>query len=506
MVVAEAVVVVVEEPDPRAVTRRRSARRVPARAARGDRAAMLMSIVPRPAIVRTRARDPVGQWPDIAGGNRPTHRWRQSAAGNWPGSRTNIAGGSKTNIADAATQRTSLAAVGNSNAVGNRTNIAGGNRANIGNNVNVNRTNVGNFGNINHGDWHHGDWHGNWNHGWYNHPAGWWAAGLATGVVASAIPWSSGYYSYSNPYYTEPVAVGDSTIDYSQPILAAAPPNVQTADAAAPAAADQPTPADQASQLFDTARESFMQGNYQAALSQVDQSIVILPNDPILHEFRGLVLFATGQYKEAAATDYAVLSAGPGWDWTTLSSLYPSVDIYTQQLRALEAYCKQNPKAAEPRFLLAYQYLTCGSTDAAATELKEVVRLNPKDQLSAQLLASLAPPPADQPPPTPAAAPATPPAPISAASLAGKWKASRTDGSSITLDLSKDSQYSWKFAQQDKKPQELKGTYTVADNLLVLNQDDNPAMVGQVVPKADRSFNFKLVGAPPSDPGLTFTR
>jgi hypothetical protein len=27
-----------------------------------------------------------------------------------------------------------------------------------------------------------------------------------------------------------------------------------------------------------------------------------------------------------------------------------------------------------------------------------------------------------------------------------------------------------------------------------------------VATQADRSFNFKLVGAPPSDPGLTFTR
>ena len=63
-----------------------------------------------------------------------------------------------------------------------------------------------------------------------------------------------------------------------------------------------------------------------------------MPNDTVLHEFRGLVLFALGRYKEAAAADYAVLSAGPGWDWTTLSGLYPNVEVYTEQLRALEQY------------------------------------------------------------------------------------------------------------------------------------------------------------------------
>ena len=43
---------------------------------------------------------------------------------------------------------------------------------------------------------------------------------------------------------------------------------------------------------------------------------------------------------------YAVLSVGPGWDWTTLISLYPNVDVYTAQLRALEDYCKANPQSA----------------------------------------------------------------------------------------------------------------------------------------------------------------
>jgi hypothetical protein len=46
----------------------------------------------------------------------------------------------------------------------------------------------------------------------------------------------------------------------------------------------------------------------------------------------------------------------------------------------------------------------------------------------------------------------------------------------------------------------------VTDNLLLLNQDNTPAMVGQVNKVSDRSFNFKLVGAAPNDPGLMFVR
>ena len=59
---------------------------------------------------------------------------------------------------------------------------------------------------------------------------------------------------------------------------------------------------------------------------------------------------------------------------------------------------------------------------------------------------------------------------------------------------------------QENKPQSFQGSYTVADNLLILKQDANPMMVGQVTPLADGGFNFKLAGGSSSDPGLTFSR
>ena len=54
----------------------------------------------------------------------------------------------------------------------------------------------------------------------------------------------------------------------------------------------------------------------------------------------------TGRYEQAATPLYAVLSVGPGWDWTTLIGIYPDVATYTVQLRKLEAYSESQPRSA----------------------------------------------------------------------------------------------------------------------------------------------------------------
>ena len=128
------------------------------------------------------------------------------------------------------------------------------------------------------------------------------------------------------------VTVPALTYDYSQPIdTQAAPPPAEVAD---PAVAK-----------FDAAREAFHNGDYAGALGLTDEALKVLPNDATLHEFRALVLFAVGKYDLAAGPLYAVLSVGPGWDWTTLAGLYPSIDVYTAQLRKLEARNSQSAQA-----------------------------------------------------------------------------------------------------------------------------------------------------------------
>jgi tetratricopeptide (TPR) repeat protein len=356
------------------------------------------------------------------------------------------------------------------------------------NNNYVNRSNY-------YGNWYHGNWT-NHNHPWYGYgyyrPWGWgYGWGLATGLALTAMaPWSWGYYSYSNPYYAPAYYQSTPYINYGQPIVATPP--VDPAQASGPS--------QQALVLFNQARDSFMQGQYQQALAQTNQALQLTPDDPVMHEFRALCLFALKDYKDSAAALYAVLSAGPGWDWTTMSSLYPDIDVYTQQLRALEDYSAANPNSAEAHFLRAYCY-----NDAAARQLQAVVKLQPNDQLATQLLASLTQKPIDDttPPPQPAP-PAVAGQPVDAAALVGSWSASRPDGTKFELKLSKDDQFSWGFTNQGKT-QQMTGKYTLADDYLILKASDENSLIGQVAMQ-DGKLRFKLAGDNPADPGLLFTR
>ena len=72
-----------------------------------------------------------------------------------------------------------------------------------------------------------------------------------------------------------------------------------------------------------------------------------------------------------------MLSAGPGWDWTTLSGMYATTSTYTDQLRTLEEYVRDNDSSAEAHFVLAYHYLTCSHSEPARKQYEEVLRLQP---------------------------------------------------------------------------------------------------------------------------------
>lgn len=231
----------------------------------------------------------------------------------------------------------------------------------------------------------------------------------------------------------------------------------------------------------------------------VDKAIAKQPDDLAAYEFRGLICFAEKQYKEAAAAIYTVLSAGPGWNWTTQCDFYSDLDVYTQQLRALEQYVKANPNASDARFLLAYQYITCGHDAEAAKQLREVARLNPKDRLAAQLAAAITP--AEETQPSAASASAKP---VDAAGLVADWKVQQPDGSSITLKLTRDSKYTWKYHRQGKT-QTHQGTYTLDDDELTLKEGGKPAMIAEVSKVGD-NLSFKLANDNPTDPGLTFSK
>ena len=198
-------------------------------------------------------------------------------------------------------------------------------------------------------------------------------AGWGLGSVASG--WA--YSGYTNPYYATVIAAQPAqtsvVYDYSQPINVTSP-------------APDASVAESNEQVFSAARDSFKAGDYQRALDLTDQVLKQTPNEAVVHEFRALCLFALKRYDEAASVNYAVLTAGPGWNWSTMVGLYPDVDTYTNQLRALEAYARSNPTSASAQFLLAYQYLAQGNTEAAGTMFDRVVQLQPNDQLSASFV------------------------------------------------------------------------------------------------------------------------
>jgi tetratricopeptide (TPR) repeat protein len=349
-----------------------------------------------------------------------------------------------------------------------------------------------------HDDWHHGCWDGNfsdwWGHMWDDH-----TALMAFGVTmwgVNRLAYGFGYWGYSNPYYSESYPIeGGAAIDYSQPLPAEAAPAMEPA-------AGTPTPgmAD-----FDAARQAFLQGNYPAALTSTNKALAALPNDPIIHEFRALVLFAQGKYKESAAGLYSVLSVGPGWDWTTLSSLYPNIDVYTQQLRALEAFAKQQPQASDARFVLAYHYLTMGNKDAAASVLKQLYQQMPQDHLIKELLLATGGPEAVGAPTTPRATAAAAPPAIAASELVGTWSAAGQGGAKFDLGLGQDGNFTWSFTQQGKA-QTVKGVFALDGNVLAMEPESGGTMLAEITKPAAGSFAFAMLGAPPGDPGLKFTK
>jgi tetratricopeptide (TPR) repeat protein len=355
------------------------------------------------------------------------------------------------------------------------------------------------------------------------------------GLDSVASTWLSS--NYANPYYatastTQPAST-TVVYDYSQPInVTAAPTN--------------PSAAESSEGVFSAARDSFKAGDFQRALELADQVLKDTPNAPVVHEFRALCLFALKRYDEAASVAYAVLSAGPCWNWSTLVGLYPDVETYTNQLRSLEAAVKSNVNSAPARFLLAYHYLVEGNNDAAGAEFAGVVKLEPKDQLSSSFAKALtkakesATTPATTTSPALAAAPATAAAPAPStpgsaattatsaaaapapattaaeqpaeapppppAELTGTWKAAPSADTSITLAIQPDGEFKWDVASKGKRSDSITGHAVYVNDVLSLTQEQGPPLAGKIDSKDASKFVFHLMGGGNNAPALTFTR
>jgi tetratricopeptide (TPR) repeat protein len=346
-------------------------------------------------------------------------------------------------------------------------------------------------------DWHddHYPWYGGW---YWGYAPGYWGrwdylwdeypVAAAVGLTwwgVNSLSYAYGYGSdYYNPYYAE-----SAVVDYSVPIVSEP--------------AEVTDPAQESLEQFDQARAAFQQGNYAEALRLVDAAAVQLPRDAVLHEFRSLVLFALKRYSESAAAIHAVLAVGPGWDWKTLSSLYPDVATYTAQLRALEAYRNAHPNAADAWFLLGYHYLTTGSEQAALKAFRQTSQLQPGDTVSASLVRSLSPHDASQ--PAPVASSAAPSTPIPVDQVVGIWAATGKGTARYSMKLDKEGRFTWSFSRGTRK-EEVQGVYALEGNVLAMEPDSGGVMLAEIAVKAPGSLHFKMVGGDKSDPGLDFKR
>jgi tetratricopeptide (TPR) repeat protein len=501
---------------------------------------------PRPGLGATTKPAPR---PGLSGGQRPTTlpgtlpggNNRPSIGGDRPSfgdKRPGIGGNRPGAINDRPTIGGNRPGIGNDNNLWNNGNIGSGiGSGNIGsgnnfNNINVNRPwGGGGWGYPGAGGWGYPGYGGGWAHtwnngcvnphyGWYNGcwSGGWWAPfalgaatwGLASTVGAWGLGSSAWGYSnaYVNPYYSAvpAAAVAASPYDYGQPVAVttyATPVDNAVAAEALPAA----TPADtvtEAERVFDDALARFKAGDYAAALAACDKAVRLAPKDTIVHEVRALALFALGRYPEAAAALNSILASAPGMDWTTMSSLYGSVDAYTEHLRKLEEFCRTHRDDAAAHFVLAYHYLVGGHNDMAADALRVVVAKKPGDAVAAQLLAAVAPRPESA--PAAATPPATPePAAAPETDLVGTWRAAAQDDA-VTLSIGENSSFTWKATPKGSPPVEISGTIEASRDAIALVTETSGTMTGKVVSKGPDAFEFTLAGGPPGAKPLLFQR
>jgi tetratricopeptide (TPR) repeat protein len=385
-------------------------------------------------------------------------------------------------------------------------------------------------------DWYHGSWHGldtwsignpsvigigrtygyrpgNWlTSGYYSPVYSWGTWGLNNWGLGSL---ATNYYmsSYVNPYFNVSLLGSTYTgssptvslgFDYSKPIV----PTARTPET---------TAAEMGLKTFEAARKAFTLGSYEEALQLANQTLNRLPNDTTLHEFRALCLFALKRYEEAALTLHPVLSAGPGWDWTTLSGLYPSTDIYTQQLRDLENFCRAHLDLPGPLFVLGYHYLVQGNKDSAGRMFRRTAALRKDDKVSAQLAKALAPAEALPPPSPVEPGPGTQDAgkPGSGTQtdllperrLVGAWATDPNDGVSISFVMDRQGKFQWKaLGSEPDNSLQLSGKGGVdGTGVLVLLPEQGQPLAGKIEFEGDRAFTFQPIDSA-NAPRLTFRK
>jgi hypothetical protein len=90
--------------------------------------------------------------------------------------------------------------------------------------------------------------------------------------------------------------------------------------------------------------------------------------------------------------------------------------------------------------------------------------------------------------------------------ILGSWKADNGENGVVTLMLSAEGGFTWKFEGGEGEPFEMQGEFNLGQsNLLTLDANESQ-MVGTVSISPEGGLNFVLAGGPPGDPGLQFDK
>lgn len=195
---------------------------------------------------------------------------------------------------------------------------------------------------------------------------------------------------YGSPIYGQPVYQGPhyQPLQY-QPTVRIVPSVPYRSNSTAVAVPANVTEAmRQAKNKTDVARAFFRTAQYGDAQRHLDSVVKLVPNDTNAYQFRALTLFAQGNYSEAAADAYDSLGMGNTWTVEVLDSIYPVADRYHHQLAKLKQQTESNPSMST-HFLLAYHYLMLNDLGNGKVELEKVLKLQPGEPLTTQLLAAV---------------------------------------------------------------------------------------------------------------------
>jgi tetratricopeptide (TPR) repeat protein len=195
-------------------------------------------------------------------------------------------------------------------------------------------------------------------------------------------PWS-GYYGYGWPYYAGDTYIGGNTYVGS----AYYDPEAIEEEAAG---RRESSTTEEAKGFQRRAEIAFREGRYDEAVRLANHAVVEMPNDGRLFLFLSQALFAVGDYGAAAGAAHHAMSASDEDDWgyvvENFQRYYGNGNDYTDQLRRLEKFTRENPDAPYARFLLGYHYGFLGHPKEARAELAEAAKLEGRDELAGELL------------------------------------------------------------------------------------------------------------------------